>query len=410
MNKGYKVRRYGHDRRHQRKAHMLRIALLAVLVIGACVAGWYLFEPVSEWLSEKAAEREQHRIEQEQQQQQGNANQPSGEGEGENNPESSLPVRETDFPKSSTTLETALLYDLDALEDKLATLAAEGYTGVIFDLKNDDGLVLYQSKLQAVTSNERQTAERYDLAAVIKAAKEVGLTPIGRLVAFQDRTATRSLHEATVKFNYTTTNWIDNDASAGGKSWLNANHPKAQQYILDLMQEACKAGVEHILLEGVQFPTGYSLNLATYAEQGVTVDKSAVLAAFIDKAADQMVLNGGTLHTVLYLSDLMDSSVRLGDNPQAVLEAAPAVIKLTPEQFASRKYPIALNFSASLKTALTTVLVDAGNLSIAAEVQGYAPTEALWPHETRFGNLQITEQIKVAEDAGITTLIVDTVR
>ena len=39
---------------------------------------------------------------------------------------------------------------------------------------------------------------------------------MGRLWAFDDHTAGRKLTDATVKYNYTETNWIHNDKEAGG--------------------------------------------------------------------------------------------------------------------------------------------------------------------------------------------------
>ena len=79
-------------------------------------------------------------------------------------------------------LDTAVLYDMAALENRLSALAAKGYTGAVFTLKDEDGLVLYQSALEDVTGNTAQTAQRYDLPAVIAKIKAAGLTPRGPTV------------------------------------------------------------------------------------------------------------------------------------------------------------------------------------------------------------------------------------
>ena len=60
----------------------------------------------------------------------------------------------------------------------LAALAAEGYSGAAFTLKDNNGLVLYQSALPDVTQNAAQTADRYDLAAVTAKIKAAGMTPV----------------------------------------------------------------------------------------------------------------------------------------------------------------------------------------------------------------------------------------
>ena len=81
MSKDFKVRRYGRDRRRQRKANAAKAILLVAVIAAACLAGWYLYDPVSAWVSEKAAQwqlqREQR--EQEQQNQQNQQGEPGGQ-------------------------------------------------------------------------------------------------------------------------------------------------------------------------------------------------------------------------------------------------------------------------------------------------------------------------------------------
>ena len=335
--KEYKVKRYGRDRRHQKTAATLKTVLMVLLIAGACAAGWFLYDPISAWLTEKAEERQQRQEQQRQEEQ--NQNQP---GNPENPGTTDEPTAEqTALPESCAVLDTAVLYDMAALENRLSALAAKGYTGAVFTLKDEDGLVLYQSALEDVTGNTAQTAQRYDLPAVIAKIKAAGLTPVGRLWAFDDHTAGRKLTDATVKYNYTETNWIHNDKEAGGHTWLNPMSERAQGYILSLLGEAADNGLEVLILEGVQFPTGYSLNLATYAEKGVTVDKSKVLADFTAKAAAAMKARNVSLWTALWLGDLSGESVRLGGSPLTVMASAEnCLIKAAPEQFATRKAPL----------------------------------------------------------------------
>ena len=335
--KEYKVKRYGRDRRHQKTAATLKTVLMVLLIAGACAAGWFLYDPISAWLTEKAEEHQQRQEQQRQEEQ--NQNQP---GNPENPGTTDEPTAEqTALPESCAVLDTAVLYDMAALENRLSALAAKGYTGAVFTLKDEDGLVLYQSALEDVTGNTAQTAQRYDLPAVIAKIKAAGLTPVGRLWAFDDHTAGRKLTDATVKYNYTETNWIHNDKEAGGHTWLNPMSERAQGYILSLLGEAADNGLEVLILEGVQFPTGYSLNLATYAEKGVTVDKSKVLADFTAKAAAAMKARNVSLWTALWLGDLSGESVRLGGSPLTVMASAEnCLIKAAPEQFATRKAPL----------------------------------------------------------------------
>ena len=94
MSKDFKVRRYGRDRRRQRKVNAAKVILLVAVIAAACLAGWYLYDPVSAWVSEKAAQwqlqREQR--EQEQQNQQNQQGEPGGQEEPGTTP--TLPTEE----------------------------------------------------------------------------------------------------------------------------------------------------------------------------------------------------------------------------------------------------------------------------------------------------------------------------
>ena len=401
--KEYKVRRYGRDRRRQKKAAAAKTALMVLLIAGACVAGWFLYDPVSAWLTEKSIERQERRAEEERlRQEEQNQNQQGGEQDDPNTPAPEQPA----LPESCAVLDTAVLYDMTALENRLSEMAAQGCTGAVFTLKDSDGLVLYQSALEDVTGNAAQTAQRYDLAAVIAKIKAAGLTPVGRLWAFDDHIAARKMPEAMVKYNYTETNWIHNDKDAGGHTWLNPVSGRAQGYILSLLQEAADYGLEAVILEGVQFPTGYSLNLATYAEKGVTVDKSAVLADFTAKAKFAMQAKGVSLWTALWLGDLSGESVRLGGSPLDIMASAEdCLIKAQPEQFATRKAPLEESIYTVMHlwwSSLAKKLPD--GVTLAAEVQSYAPAANLW-QGSGWGETQLTEQIRAAQEAGAVSIL-----
>lgn len=401
--KEYKVRRYGRDRRRQKKAAAAKTALMVLLIAGACVAGWFLYDPVSAWLTEKSIERQERRAEEERlRQEEQNQNQQGSEQDDPNTPAPEQPA----LPESCAALDTAVLYDMTALENRLAAMAAQGYTGAVFTLKNSDGQVLYGSELDDVTGNTAQTAQRYDLAAVTAKIKAAGLTPVGRLWAFDDHTAGRKMPEAMVKYNYTETNWIHNDKEAGGHSWLNPVSERAQGYILSLLEEAAANGLEAIILDGLQFPTGYSLNLATYAEKGVTVDKSAVLAEFAAKAGAAMQEKNVRLWTALWLGDLSGESVRLGGNPQHIMAAAErCLIKAEPEQFATRKAPLEESIYTVMHpwwSSLAKKLPD--GVTLAAEVQSYAPDADLW-QGSGWGETQLAEQIRAAREAGAVSIL-----
>ena len=130
--------------------------------------------------------------------------------------------------------------------------------------------------------------------------RQAGLVPVGRVYAFKDRTATAHMYESAVKYMDSPVNWIDDSKANGGKPWLNPNDKEAQDYIIALVEEAAGSGLGAILLDGVQFPEGVSLNLATYGNTG-TLDKSAILADFLARARGAGEGAGGQVATTVNL-------------------------------------------------------------------------------------------------------------
>ena len=416
MSKNYKVRRYGYDRRQQKKQHVVKLFLMLGIIVGACVAGWFLYEPGSAWVQNIVAEQQlkkQQAAEEKPQEQPGD---PNGGQETPTTPET--PGEEAAaFPQKSYTLTAAQLRDAGAFESLLQSLAAQGYDGVVFDLKDADGQVLYQSAVEAVTANKTQTAARYDLAAVLGAIDKAGLTPVGRLFTFRDKTASRQIYDAAVKYNYTGTNWVDNDVSAGGKSWLNPNSAEAQEYILALLKEATDAGLRQIILDGAQFPEGYSLNLATYAEKGAAVDKTAVLSAFIRKAKQQGEAAGCTIWTNLCVGATAGvNTVRYGTDLSTLLTAAGnVIIDVSPEQFGvgitteqlTLQKPVQDPYGTVKAALAASPALKAEGLTLAAWVQGYTSATVAGQSNLTYTAEQIESQIKATQEFGIAYYIVD---
>ena len=240
------------------------------------------------------------------------------------------------FPQSAAYLPPEVVEDKALREAALASMKQKGMDGVIFDLKDQQGMVRYQSGLELVESNRAQAERAYPLPEVIEEIRQAGLVPVGRVYAFKDRTATAHMYESAVKYMDSPVNWIDDSKANGGKPWLNPNDKEAQDYIIALVEEAAGNGLGAILLDGVQFPEGVSLNLATYGNIG-TLDKSAILADFLARARGAGEGAGGQVATTVNLISAAGlSNVRYGDDVGKVLEAAGlAVVEVMPEQFGS---------------------------------------------------------------------------
>lgn len=144
----------------------------------------------------------------------------------------------------------------DSLAAYFQSLREAGYNAVCIDLKTEDGRVLYDTAIEDAHLWGAVTESPADVDALVKAAKEAGLTPIARISALRDPKAPHVDRENSFGFNNSVEyNWLDDSPANGGKAWLNPYMPKARAYVSAFCSEAGGKGFEAILLTNVNFPT-----------------------------------------------------------------------------------------------------------------------------------------------------------
>ena len=174
MAKGYKIKRYSNIyRRHPRRRFTRAIRVILVVAVLFAV-GWAVYQPVYDLLFPAGGE---------------SSSQPA-ELSSSLPEESSAPAAEEPvvLPQSAggqmVYLPTEILADTASLPALLESLQAGGMQEILIDLKDAEGLVLYQSQVEAAASS---LDPQYDLAQVTAAAQAAGVRVAGRLWAFQDR-------------------------------------------------------------------------------------------------------------------------------------------------------------------------------------------------------------------------------
>ncbi|MEG0803324.1 MAG: putative glycoside hydrolase [Pygmaiobacter sp.] len=143
-----------------------------------------------------------------------------------------------------------------------AELAGRGVTDALITLKDETGSLYYKSSLALAQGAISPSA--IDAAAIATAFSDAGVTPIAGIAAFSDASAPYADRTLAVKYQNTDYNWLDNSKELGGKPWLNPNSPAAQSYIGDVLREVKELGYAKILVTGLQFPSGYSLDACGY--------------------------------------------------------------------------------------------------------------------------------------------------
>ncbi len=137
---------------------------------------------------------------------------------------------------------------------------AQKINTVVLDLKDEDGLVGYRSKLTKVNDlGANEPCERnwcYDLNQAVAELHARGLRVVGRLVAFRDPLLTRAAINAGRLGDLVQTPSGEAYLSDSYGHFANPASMNVQDYLLDLAREAADAGVDDILFDYIRRPEG----------------------------------------------------------------------------------------------------------------------------------------------------------
>lgn len=179
----------------------------------------------------------------------------------------------------------------DALTQAIATMKSAGLNTAIVNLKGEDGVVNYASKISEVQGTSIVASGAPDGAAAAQTLTQSGITPAAKISCFKDPVGADAMRDAAVKYslNHSMT-WLDPT-----NRWLNPYSDKAQQYIIDLATEAVSLGYKQIYLDNLEFPTGDSK--AYYGDN--LPSKEDCLKAFVAKASQAVEAAGGKLSVIM---------------------------------------------------------------------------------------------------------------
>jgi hypothetical protein len=179
--------------------------------------------------------------------------------------------------------------DLSGLGNVITGAKNAGVNLVVLDLKAEDGLLNYSSKVDSAVKNHLVAANAPDAALAAAKIKDAGLLPAARITCFQDYAAPAAMKNMAVLYSKNHgTRWKD----ALNHLWLNPYNNDAQQYIIDIAKEAVSDGFKYIVLDGVIFPSsGNPASFAWFTDSNVS--KEEQLRAFVANATKQINAAGG---------------------------------------------------------------------------------------------------------------------
>jgi hypothetical protein len=187
-------------------------------------------------------------------------------------------------------VDVSALEDADAIEMVAQSLAQEGVTYALIELKDTSGNIYYRSSLEAAANSIADTV--IDLETVATTFREAGITPVAWMAAFRDPIAPYTVRSMGIRYK-SEYMWLDAaSVSAGGKPWLNPYSEEAVQFIGDLIEEVHSFGFEQVVLGNVQFPSAVSSKQDFGTTGGATRSEQLTkdIAAWQERFADEVTL------------------------------------------------------------------------------------------------------------------------
>lgn len=199
-------------------------------------------------------------------------------------PQSPRPRSEKARQEARGIYVTATSMVLPRYADMLKALRASGGNMIVFDAKDEGGIVSWKSKVplaRAIKADAEGPIR--DLKAKVDQAHAAGVSVAGRVVCFHDPILARKRPDLAAK-------------RAGGgvwkelgrQSWLDPSLPEAQNYNLDIAREMVAAGVDEIQFDYIRFPAMGDTQNARYAFDMAKVQKHEIITGFLKRAYETL--------------------------------------------------------------------------------------------------------------------------
>lgn len=184
---------------------------------------------------------------------------------------------------------TATSIQIDRFHTMTDALVKSGGNTVVFDVKNEDGIVSYKSQVPMVkTIGADKEGPIRDLATRVKQMHDKGIHVAGRIVLFKDPILAKARPDLTLKSQSTGKPWLDK----GKLQWLDPNHPEVIAYNLAIANELAEMGVDEIQFDYVRFPAESKTSDIAYSFDATKTPKHAVITAFMKKANEALKPKG----------------------------------------------------------------------------------------------------------------------
>ncbi|MNY02624.1 hypothetical protein D3C86_1352030 [compost metagenome] len=165
-----------------------------------------------------------------------------------------------------------------------------GLNTVVFDVKDMDGRLAYNSKVPlALSTGSSKGAIIRDVPKLVDKLHQQGIHVVARQALFHDDFLAQRAPRLALK-SKSGAPWREK----GKLVWVDPNNPEVRAYNLGITKELLAMGVDEIQYDYIRFPAMGALKDIAYSFDTATTPKHAVITSYL-KEAYQVVKPTGTL-------------------------------------------------------------------------------------------------------------------
>ena len=165
-------------------------------------------------------------------------------------------------------LSASDMADMQSLEAALGNLSVEGYSAVIFPMKEEGGAFNYATTAPLALTDYEEDIIHSTLTAkdIASAAYSHGMRPVALVSVLNDNNRYGDYRDGS----YHTLDddaWLDASPDKGGKPWLSPFEDTTKEYMKDIVTELANAGFKEIIADDFIFPEFRSSDIELLGEQ-----------------------------------------------------------------------------------------------------------------------------------------------
>ena len=304
-----------------------------------------------------------------------------------------------------------ILQNLNTLEKIIGIAAATEINAVVIDVKDDSGLLTYESSLEIVDSVDANRSTRIrDVSALMEVLDKYDIYPIARIVTFKDMNFAYAKPDYSIQLK---SGGVWHDYS--GTPWVNPFDKHVWDYNVAIAKEAALLGFKEIQFDYVRFPdNARAYNPITNFPGREGRQKDEAIGDFLEYANSSLEDYGVNIG-----ADVFGLITRTWDDypediGQSWIEIAPHVDYICPMSYPSHygeywygyevpdAHPYGVIRGSMMEALEKNAAVDGG--TIRPWLQDFTATWVVG--HIYYGYIEVRQQIVAAKELGIDTYMI----